>query len=303
MDALVLLSRVSEAYRKLRSLEAEATIIHESGDEYASQRNERRVRFFYSAPDRMRLESPGDRCRVQVCSGMKAHTVFGGPMGRQRYTRMPVNPSRLPHSFRSDIPLGGGNEPFLFTHISEQVSEAEMLPDEDGRLAVSVTYGPGPHAAIATSPFRFRIDPGSFRVMGVRADIGHRFPGQDEIRWTRSTLTIRELRADEPIPDSTFDFTPPADAVEMPGGPGFGGGGGGGGFVSGAANGLNRIEHQGSHEWQGETLVEHSRWRVRSVLLTFEGRMTFSPENKGVEIVERATGPKGQTETTGTLDL
>jgi hypothetical protein len=304
MDARDLLSQVSEVYRNLRSLAAEATLISESGDEYSSQRNERRVQFFYVAPDRMRFESLGDNGRLQVCDGTQVHTVFHfiGPVQRQRYNRLPATPARLPHSFLSQAPLGGGNEPFLFTHINERIREAGMMPDEDGRRVVSVTYEPGPHPGITTSAVRFRIHPDSLMVVGVEADVGHRFPMRDEIRWTRQTLAIRELRADAPIPDSTFDFTPPPDAVEMPGWRG-GGGGGGGGFIRGAANGREGFAHQGSHEWQGETLVEHSRWSVRGVVLTFARHMTFSAGNKSVEIVEKATGPKGQAETTSTLDL
>jgi hypothetical protein len=40
---LTLLHEVSEAYRNLRTLELEAVLIHESGDEYDNQHGERRV--------------------------------------------------------------------------------------------------------------------------------------------------------------------------------------------------------------------------------------------------------------------
>ena len=305
MDARTLLNQVSDAYRKLRSLTADATLVRESGDDDSNQRSQQRVRFFYSAPDRVRFESLGDRGVVQVCDGTHTDTVFPrmGPGQRSRYSRMPANRQRLPHDFQPQLPFGGGNEPFLFAHINERVTEAELLPDENGHRVISVTYEPGPHAGFSTKPLRFRVDPASFCIMRVAADLGHRFPTHDEITWTRNTLNIRHLHIDEPIPDSTFAFTPPADAAELPQGHGVRGSfGGGGGFIRGSATGLDRFEHQGSHEWQGETLIEHSRWNLRGVLLKFERRMTFSEGNKHVDIVEHATGPQGNAEATYALD-
>ncbi len=310
MDASALLSQVSETYRNLRSLTAEATIIRESGDEYSSQRNERRVRFAYAAPDRRRFESLGDGGVIQVCDGAQIHSLFrhAGPLQRPRYSTAPAHNDRPPHDFRPDLPFGGGNEPFLFSHINAGVKEAETLPDQDGHWVVWVSYEPGLHPAITTSPVRFRIDPGRFCVMRLQTDTGHRFHTRDEINWTRHTLIIRELRIDEPIPDSTFDFTPPPDAVTLPHGRGILGGGGGAGFIDRASSGQawsgqGAFEHHGSHDWEGETLVEHSRWKMRGAMLTFERRMTFSDGNGSVEIVERATGPKGRTETRSSLEL
>lgn len=298
MDPRTLLNQVSDAYRKLRTLAVEATLINESGDDDSNQRSEHRVRFFYAAPDRIKFESLGKRGLLQVCDGTRTHTLFRAVLAeRARYSGMPVNPQRLPHDFHPEFPFGGGNEPFLFSRINERVSEAELLPDENGERVVSVTYESGPPAAISTSPVRFWIAPSSFFVMRVATDIGHRFPTHDEITWTRHTLIIRQLRIDEPIPDSTFAFTPPANAAELPQGRGIRGGfGGGGGFIRKSGEGHDRFEHQGSHEWQGDTLVEHSRWTVRGALLTFERRMTFTEANQKLDVLERATGPKGQTE-------
>src|SRR5215472_9064474 len=56
MDALTLLREVSDAYRSLRSLSVEASILTESGDENFSQHSEQRVHFLYAAPDRIRYE-------------------------------------------------------------------------------------------------------------------------------------------------------------------------------------------------------------------------------------------------------
>ena len=53
MDALTLLREVSDAYRSLRSLSVEASILTTSGDENFSQQSEQRVHFVYAAPDRI----------------------------------------------------------------------------------------------------------------------------------------------------------------------------------------------------------------------------------------------------------
>ena len=305
MDASILLSHVSDSYRKLRALTAEATLVTESGDDDSNQRSQRRVRFYYLAPDRVRFEQLGDRGLLEVCDGTLIHRLLPRtlPAGRPRYSSMPANPQRLRHDFEPSLPFGG-NEPVLFTHINERVTRAELLPEENGRRVISVAYEPGSHAAVTSSPLRFQIDPATFFVMQVSADLGHRFPTHDEITWTRHTLAIHHLGINDPIPESTFAFTPPADAAELPHGRGIlGSSGGSSGFIRHGVAGQDGLEHQGSHEWQGETLIEHSRWSVRGVLLKFERRVTFAEGAQRLDIVERATGPKGGAEAAYTLEL
>jgi len=305
MDVIALLNQVSDAYSKVRTLTIAAIVVSESGDEDDNQRNEHRVRFLYAAPDRVRYEPQGSRGVLTVCDGKQIHTLFRhkGPMMAAHYSSVPASSQPLPHSFRPELPAGGNNEAFLFTRVNERVQEAEMLPDEDGCHVVSVTYEPGPIARFSTSPVRFWIDPDSFRIMRTQVAIGHRLPAHDEIDWTRYTVVVRQLRVDEPIPGDAFDFTIPVDAIEMRGGRGIGFGGGGGGFSQRAINGRRGMEHHSSHEWQGETLVEHSKWRIGETTLTLERRMTFSEGDRRVEIVERTGGPKGSAETRCALDL
>ncbi len=297
-DAVALLNQVSDAYSKLRSLAIEATVISESGDEDDNHRNEQRVRFLYASPDRVRYEPLGKRGVLRVCDGTQIHTLFrhSGPMGAPHYNRAPVNSQALPHSFRPGLPSGGNNDAFLFNRINEFVKDAEALPDENGYRVVSVTYEPGPISAISTSPVRFWIDPNSFLIMRTWAAMAHRPPTHDEMVWTMHTVVVRHIRVDEPVPDEAFTFTPSADAVEQPGGRGMIGGFGGGGFRRPAANGRREMERHSSNEWQGETLVETSRWRIGDATFTIERRMKFSEGNKSVEIVERATGAKGENE-------
>ena len=79
MDALALLREVSDAYRKLKSLAVEASIVSESGDENNNQRSEQRVRFFYAAPNRIRFEPCGKNGTVQVADGDRLHSLLYHP--------------------------------------------------------------------------------------------------------------------------------------------------------------------------------------------------------------------------------
>jgi outer membrane lipoprotein-sorting protein len=304
MDALALLDRVSDAYRNLNSLIVEAAVLTESGDENHNQRSEQRVDFHFAAPNRIRYETRGKSGLLHVCDGSRMHTLFRGPHGGPRYSSMPApQPGPPSHAFRPDVPFGGGNEAFLFDDIGRNVETAELLREEPGVYVVSVTYRPPdrPHPMVVTSPVSFWIDAHTYRILRHQGDMGHRFPTEDEIYWTRHTVVVRNLRVDEPIPGDTFDFTPPPDAVSGPGG--VISTGGGGGFAGRSGRGGDFVEHQGSHEWQGDTLVERSRWKLRGMTLAFERRLTFSAGNRELDIVERAVGPKGETETRSHLQV
>lgn len=62
-----------------------------------------------------------------------------------------------------------------------------------------------------------------------------------------------------------------------------------------------RLEHRGSHEWRGDTLVEHSKWKIRGMTLKFERRLTFSADGRELHIAERVTGPNGEAESSCSL--
>jgi hypothetical protein len=66
-----------------------------------------------------------------------------------------------------------------------------------------------------------------------------------------------------------------------------------GGFQRSALKSLLR----GAHEWQGDTLVERSDWKIRGLVLNFERRLTFSEDGKELRVEERVTGPKRYAET------
>jgi len=308
MDALTLLRDVSDAYRRLESLAVEAAILTESGDENSSQRGEQRVRFFYAAPDRMRYEPCGKDGIVQVADGRQLHTTFGGKRfgGGPRYRRIPfAEGHRMPHRFRPDFPFAGGDEAFLYQGIEERVSAARILRDEDGCHVISVSYEPPPYPGIAVtgSAVLYWVNAETLMVMRQEGELGHRFPTEDEITWSRHTLAVRKMRVNEPLPEGTFIFAPPPDARLEAGGQCGISMGGGGGFVQHGPDDQRRLEHRGSHEWEGDTLVEHSKWKIRGMTLTFERRLTFSADAKELHVAERVIGPKGEAESSSSLPV
>jgi hypothetical protein len=200
----------------------------------------------------------------------------------------------VPHSFQPDFPLSN-DATFLFQRIEERVAGARVLREEDGCYVVAVTYEPSPYRAIVIrGDILFWVDTKTFLVMKQQGELGHRFPTDDEVRWNRLTTFVRTIRVNENPPEDTFRFTPPADAAQVsPGGCGMSGGGG---FMQHGPDERRRLEFSGSHEWQGDTLVEHSKWKIRGMTLVFERRLTFSVDETELHITERIKGPQGDTE-------
>lgn len=304
MDAMALLREVSEAYRSLQTLELEAALIQESGDENAGQRSERRVRFFYAAPDRMRYEPCGRGRVFEMVDGFQLHRVLTHLRGQQRYTSVPIaEMGRFPYLFDSKWPVH--EEVFLFQGIGERMISAEIVRQEDGCYVVAVEYEGRPlHEGLMVngSPVLLWVNAENRMVMRHQGEAGHRHSTEDEITWSRHEMAVRRVRVNEPIPEETFRFTPPPDAKLETGGS-CGAVFGGGGFVERSQDGQRWLEHRSSHEWEGDTLVEHSKWKIRGMKLTFERRLTFSDDGLELRVDERVTGPKGEAQTSCKLPV
>lgn len=304
MDALTLLREVSEAYRSLKYLAIEVALLTESGDENSSHRREDRVRFFYSAPDRFRYEPCGKNGMIQVADGQQLHTVparhrFGHGL---RYSSVPVSEmGPLPHLFRPDFP--GNGQAFLYQGIAERVAAAEILREEDGCHVISVSYEPSPSAGVIVNgpAVLFWVNAKSRLVLRQRGELGHRFPTEDEVTWNRHTVLVRKMHVNEPLPEETFRFTPPPEAVLETAGQ-CGGSMSTLGVVDQGSN-QRRLEHRTSHEWEGDAVVEHSQWKIGGISLTFERRVTFSAGGQQLHITERITGPGGEAESSCDLHV
>ena len=184
----------------------------------------------------------------------------------------------------------------MYRSESRDHADARVLREEDSCYVVAASYEPPSDAGFTTSrDILFWVDRRTFMVMKQQGDQGHRFPTEDEVRWTRVTTSVRNIRLNEGIPEDTFQFTPPADTTEVA--PGYCGVSGSGGFIGQLGpDGRHTLEHRDSHEWQGDTLVEHSTWKIREMTLVFERRLTFADGEKEVRIAERIKGPQGKTE-------
>jgi hypothetical protein len=309
MDALTLLREVSEAYRNVQRLALEAALIQESGDENANQRSERRVRFFYAAPDRFRYEPCGKGGILQVADGKHFHSAFTAFFGRRaggRHLTCTSVPAaamgRLPHLFNREWPVCG--EVFLFHGLDEHVA-AEILREEEGCHVISVTYEPParPGLVVSGSAVLFWVSAANRMVMRQQGEIGHRPPTEDEVTWSRHAMVVRQMRVNEPLPEETFQFTPPPDATLDTGIGGGGFGIGGSGFIDHGSDEQHRLEHRSSYEWEGDTLLDRSKWKIRGMTLTFERRLTFSDDGKELRVAERIAGPKEEVKTSCKLPV
>jgi hypothetical protein len=305
MDALQVLREVSDAYRRLRTLSVSAVHLTESGDENCSNSSRMRMRFLYAAPDKIRFEQLGKHGMSQVADGENIHTVFRMPGMSQgpNYSSVPASHMPfLPHAFRPEFPLSG-DAAFLFTGIDERVEAAEVVRQEEGCLVLSVRYAPSTHASFLVQgpPVFFWVRIEDRMVMRQQGRIGHRQPTEEEVNWSSHTISVESLTVDEALPDEAFRFTPPAGVMSGRGG--LGCAAGGGGFIGNSADNAKRIEHRGSHSWDGDTLVENSRWKMRGLLLQFERRLSFSEDGTELRVGERISGPTETVEGEFTVPL
>jgi hypothetical protein len=308
MEALGLLEVVSEAYRSLQTFEAEALATDESSDEGCLNHSEQRVRFAYSAPNLVRIEHPKRKGGITVSDGRDLHH-YSGALGGGRYSKIP-EPERehLPGMFPPEhAALAGGQGSFVFDRINERVSSAETLTPEslviDGQTMdcerVSVTYEAPLHAGFfaAASPILFWVDTQTRLIVRKEHEVTIKPPDGD-LRTTKHMSTLTRFVVDQPILPETFTLERPTDALDISPLPGqqrcLVGFGGGGSFSGG--EGKRQISHQGSHNWDGDTLVEQSKWTFRGHEITFQRWFTLSDDETRVLITERIIGPKEETE-------
>ena len=307
MDARALLESVSEAYRNLNSFEAQAIAITESRED-GFHHSEQPVRFCYVAPNQMRLEQ-GRRGMLFVSDGRDLHILFAGP---NRYSKAPLpRPHPLPGVFNPQFPYGSNNSTFLFPNLVERVAEGEILRCESLAIegvettcdVVSVTYEPPPHTGpiTHTTPFLFWVDSETRMILRTEFEMTMQFPRHGE-RTTKHALVLTRLTKNGAIDPAVFVFTPPSEAEAIPQGT-FVGGVGGGSSLRTTGDGKQRIGHWRSHNWEGDTLVEHSRLTLLGHEITMERRWTLSEDKTEMRVRDRIESPKGPIEREFTIPL
>lgn len=290
MDARAILDTVAKTYAKLKTLAVEVRITTESGDEGQMQRGEQRTRAYFAAPDRVRIEPAGPRGITTVTDGHQMHVYFGMAVPN-RYSKASSPPrDRLPGMLQPEFPVGSGAV-FLFQRIAEQVLATELVREEGSSLVLSVTYEPRPNSVMSCSPVLLWIDSRTHLVSRLEGTVSHRMPAHNEVHVNRFSLALTSAVVDGPIPEETFSFAPPEDAVEAGSGCVVGGGGGGSRSRGPAGN----LETWTSHEWAGETVIERSKLRLHGIHLTIERRLTRSDDGRELRVIESITGPQGKT--------
>ena len=106
----------------------------------------------------------------------------------------------------------------------------------------------------------------------------------------RTGSLSRDLTIDEDLPDNVFSFTPPQDATSARCGVSSASGSG---FIENSVDDAKRVEYRSSHSWEGDTLVEQSRWKMRGLQLEFERRLSFAADRTELRVGERISGPRG----------
>ena len=181
------------------------------------------------------------------------------------YSSMPASGMPFPlHSFYSDFPLNG-NAAFLFSGIANASNQLRCYGKEEGCFVVSVRTRRQhmPHSLSTDRQWSFRVRTDNRMVMRQQVRIGHRLPTRDDIYWSSHRISVERLTIDEDLPDNAFSFTPPERATSA----GCGGSCSGSGFIENSGDDAKRVEHRSSHSWEGDTLVEQSRWKMRGLRL------------------------------------
>jgi outer membrane lipoprotein-sorting protein len=270
LDARALLQAVAEAYANLKTLAVEFVYAHESGDDDNFNRSEQRGAAFFVAPDKVRIEQGGRRGTVFVTDGRDLHHYFGIP---KHYLKSLVQSlDRLPGRFQPDFPVSNGNT-FLFGRITEKVAEAEILREEpfaiDGGetvcqvVAVKYEAAPSP-GLISNSPLIFWVDSNTRLIFRAEGTITPRLR-HGETRTIKQILALTRVIIDQPIPPETFEYAPPADAVEAPVSGGIGTGiavGEGSGGAHFRSGGSRPYESWHSHRLEGEAFIEQFKFEV-----------------------------------------
>jgi hypothetical protein len=224
MDARALLDSVAAAYGELESLQGEALSIGQTEEEGWSQRTEARLKFYYAAPGRIRVEQPGRLGSVMVSDGAELKSFFAP---HRRYFRHPAPPpDELPGVFLPELPMAGGHGPFLFGTIGRRVLEAELARDEaiviDGVEidchVVSAMYEPS-HSVFAGAnrPVRFWIDARTRLVLRMEGEVDLQHSGEPVAGVGRRILAVTRIVANHDIPAGVFEFTPPEGVSERHG--------------------------------------------------------------------------------------
>ena len=223
---------------------------------------------------------------------------------RKQYWKQPRWEKHALGAFDPEYNYLGGSPPrFLFSKIAERVSKTRIVAEEAGCIRVSVEYETSrePQIFWLSSPIEFSVDPHTNLVTKMEGEMTHRPPAEDETEVKRHSIQLTNKSIDAPLPPETFEFTPPADAVDASQQQGAcgsrprGGGRIGHGRASTRSDGKGAYEMQTSHEWSGGALIEREKLRTNGIDVTLERSLTFSEDGRELTVSERIVTPAGET--------
>lgn len=118
----------------------------------------------------------------------------------------------------------------------------------------------------------------------------YRFPDRHESNTSRNVYTYEHAFLNQSIPPQTFEYVPPADAVDQAqmlrrGGCGT------------SYNGPDekkRFDAWHTNKWAGDAFEEEFELTIRDIDLRFERRLSFAGKN--LVISEKIIGPQGPAE-------
>lgn len=203
-DAMQILQKVQAAYGTLKTCDVESV-----------QRRETRGAGRQSASEIHRhvWMAPGGKWRQQVDPGLVAvsdgSTVWRYNPQNREYTREPGRPDANPL----------GNQRILRQVASARVVREENLPVGGVPIACYVIEATlatpeQPPAGVTMAPIEFWIDKARDLILQQRTRTTDNRPGSDT-ETSVSTMMVTKAAVNQPVPDSVFEFQPPAGAVEV----------------------------------------------------------------------------------------
>jgi hypothetical protein len=283
-----ILEATAARYAALKTLTVEGIETAESD----GSRRETPFRAWYAAPADVRLEHQNQGGSILISTGDETLHYHAGP---KLFAKIPRSPSEIAAGqFERRLP----DRPhiFLFAAIAQHIAGTEYLSRDENTHVIRVTYD-------SPARFDFRIDATTHLLASMEFESSHHIIARNRTISTRRTVTFTSCEPDQPLPPGIFEFTLPPDATEMIGriGQAVSAGAGGGGFGR-VSSGQGRATSRSSH-WYSDTLVERSQLTFDGVRISFERRLTLSPDRTELRIVERIEGPAGPIERDFTIPL
>jgi len=216
-DAMQLLNRVSKTYRGLASYEIKALVIEDQQWGEARQLSETPLIMAEDKPNKFRLESKHPYMGSMEVSDGTTTWLYAG-MGHQ-YTKKPANSAP---AVPDDAPFMPANYVKHYRQLPERASQPRLLREEtlplEGKdvlcAVVEVSFKPGiAKGEGAGTAHILWIAKESALVLQEMWESTNDMMGVSS--KTRTTVVYKMIHMNQPVSETLFTFTPPANAKEV----------------------------------------------------------------------------------------